>query len=909
MNVRQLDGPKRGGSRGGRGRRVAAVSTVGWTLAAFLAVAVAAAPPAGAVAACNANLGAGGGTQSFGRNPTGVLGDGTLISRSAPVDVTDLGAGAGIIDVQASTHSLALANDGTVYAWGRNDLGQLGTGDTATATIPVAVSGLGAGSGVIAISAGGFHSLALKADGSVVAWGSNSNGQLGNNSTTNSLTPVPVNGLGTGSGVTAISAGGFYSLALKSDGSVVSWGSDSNGQLGNNSTVDTKVPGPVSAPGNTGVTAISAGPFHALARKSDGSAIAWGFNGGTAGTSRLGDGTNTDRLVPVPVLTSTGPAVPISGVTAVSAGATHSLALKAGAVFAWGTNGNGQIGNNSTNNTLVAVAANAPGNATVTAISAGGTHSMAVKADGSAIAWGNASDGRLGNGAISGNVLVPSLVAFLGVGAGVLKVAAGTEHGLVVKSGASVAGCGGTPQSAMVGTAYTTVLQAVVRNAANATVGAGVSVTFTAPATGASGSFASPGSGPVAVATTDANGVATAPVFTANNTSGSVVVTVSAPATPSGAAIRLTNTAGPPASIAASAGTPQTAGVGTAFGVDLAAQVNDALGNPAAGSVVTFTAPDTGAGGTFAGGLRVATGTADSRGVATAPVFTANQTVGTYAVTATVPGVSGPATFTLTNSVAVVVNARTGKGYSLVAADGGVFAFGDARFIGSTGATKLNKPIVGMANTPTDKGYWLVASDGGIFSFGDAAFKGSTGGTKLNQPIVGMAPTPSGKGYWLVASDGGIFTYGDATFKGSTGATVLNQPIVGMASTPSGNGYWLVASDGGIFAFGDATFTGSTGATKLNKPIVGMAGTPSGKGYWLVASDGGIFAFGDAGFVGSAGATKLNKPIVGMADTPTGKGYWLVASDGGIFAFGDAKFIGSTGGSALNTLIVGLAAT
>ena len=93
-----------------------------------------------------------------------------------------------------------------------------------------------------------------------------------------------------------------------------------------------------------------------------------------------------------------------------------------------------------------------------------------------------------------------------------------------------------------------------------------------------------------------------------------------------------------------------------------------------------------------------------------------------------------------------------------------------------------------MAATPDGGGYWLVASDGGIFSFGDAKFYGSTGAIHLNQPIVGMAATPDGAGYWLVASDGGIFTFGDATFYGSTGAIHLNQPIVGMAGTSDGHG-------------------------------------------------------------------------------------------------------------------------
>ena len=284
-------------------------------------------------------------------------------------------------------------------------------------------------------------------------------------------------------------------------------------------------------------------------------------------------------------------------------------------------------------------------------------------------------------------------------------------------------------------------------------------------------------------------------------------------------------------------------------------------------------------------------------------------------ITFTAPG-SGttPTTTTVAGAPAagatpLGVAASAQSGYRLVASDGGVFAFGGARFFGSTGALKLNKPIVGMATTSSGDGYWLVASDGGVFAFGDARFLGSTGALRLNAPIVAMTPTPSGLGYRLVAADGGIFAFGDASFHGSTGATKLNKPIVGISATPSGKGYWLVASDGGVFSFGDARFAGSTGAITLARPVVGMAGTPSGGGYRLVASDGGIFAFGDARFLGSTGALKLNRPVVGMASTATGGGYWLVASDGGIFAFGDARFLGSTGAATLNLPMVGMAAS
>jgi ribosomal protein L24E len=210
---------------------------------------------------------------------------------------------------------------------------------------------------------------------------------------------------------------------------------------------------------------------------------------------------------------------------------------------------------------------------------------------------------------------------------------------------------------------------------------------------------------------------------------------------------------------------------------------------------------------------------------------------------------------------------------------------------------------------PAHAGYWLVANDGGIFSFGNAKFYGSTGGMHLNQPINGMARTHSGHGYWLVARDGGIFSFGDAKFHGSTGAIHLNQPIVGMAATPTGRGYWLVASDGGMFTFGDAKFYGSTGAMHLNQPITGMASTEKGHGYWLVAKDGGMFTFGDAKFYGSTGGQPLTAPITALTPTGSRHGYWIVGQNGDVFPFGDAQFFGSTGGIALNKPIVTAAAS
>jgi hypothetical protein len=223
-------------------------------------------------------------------------------------------------------------------------------------------------------------------------------------------------------------------------------------------------------------------------------------------------------------------------------------------------------------------------------------------------------------------------------------------------------------------------------------------------------------------------------------------------------------------------------------------------------------------------------------------------------------------------------------------------------------------PLVTPAVTPTaaaatqPNGYWLVATDGGIFSFGDAKFFGSTGAIKLNQPIVGMAATPTGNGYWMVATDGGIFSFGDAKFFGSTGNIKLNKPIVGMAPTPTGNGYWMVATDGGIFSFGDAKFFGSTGAINLNQPITGMAPTNSGAGYWMTATDGGVFNYGDGPFFGAAPSVPTSGPrqVVAMVPSATGGGYWQASAAGEVLAFGDAPDLGRA--SNLSRPIVGMTA-
>ena len=279
-------------------------------------------------------------------------------------------------------------------------------------------------------------------------------------------------------------------------------------------------------------------------------------------------------------------------------------------------------------------------------------------------------------------------------------------------------------------------------------------------------------------------------------------------------------------------------------------------------------------------------------------------TDGTFVVTADTPAgfkpkagvsvsVSGGAATPA--SADIIFSPVSVAGYWTVAADGGVFAYGEAKSYGSMGGKPLNSKIVGLIGAPDNLGYTLVAADGGIFAFGSAQFYGSMGGKPLNSPIVGISPTyeGDGAGYYLVAADGGIFAFGpDAAFHGSMGGKALNSPIVGMTSDVTDyEGYHLVAADGGVFSF-EAEFKGSAGALKLNKPIVGITpnlaydedtNLPKG-GYYLVASDGGVFAYG-ADFHGSAGALKLNKPVVGIDIASDGTGYTMVASDGGVFSY------------------------
>jgi regulator of chromosome condensation (RCC1) repeat-containing protein/Regulator of Chromosome Condensation (RCC1) repeat protein/Calx-beta domain-containing protein len=318
---------------------------------------------------------------AWGKNTSGELGNGLLKNSSTPVVVKNLGPGSGVIAVDGNAppktltnttgngHSMALKANGAVLGWGNNASGEVGNGTMTTPVVkPVTVSGLGAGSGVVAIAAGGSFSMALKSDGTVLAWGNNTSGEIGNGSagTTNVPTPSPVSGLSSGSGVTAIAAGTAFGMALKSNGTVWEWGDNHSGELGIGSTTDAHTPQQVS--GLSNVIAISAGDAFALALESDGSVWSWGNN--TSG--QLGNGTITDSSSPGPV-TGLGSG---SGVVDITTGFAHAIARTAsGSLYGWGDDKTGELGDGGTANKLTKESLPFT-NAAV--VSAGGAHTLAL---------------------------------------------------------------------------------------------------------------------------------------------------------------------------------------------------------------------------------------------------------------------------------------------------------------------------------------------------------------------------------------------------------------------------------------------------------------------------------------------------------------------------------------------------
>jgi alpha-tubulin suppressor-like RCC1 family protein len=327
---------------------------------------------------------------AWGSSTKGQLGDGSTVS--LPYSLSPKKIGSDFIAVSAGVgHSLGLKNDGTLRAWGDNTFGQLGDGTTTTSYVPKPID---SGSTYTAVSAGYNFSLALKNDGTLWAWGDNTYGQLGDGTTTPSHVPIPID---SGSTYTAISAGTAHSLALKSDGTLWAWGDNTYGELGDNSTTASHTPKQI----DSGYAAIAAGYLYSLAIKLDGTLMAWGNNDQV----NLGTGSSGDKHVPTQIDSGFWPVAGAISASKFSVlGNTtvyyHSLALKNdGSLWAWGDNLFGQLGDGSLTPSYAPKQILVDSGFGFTAVSAGeDDHSLAIKNDGSLWAWGRNTCGALGDG-------------------------------------------------------------------------------------------------------------------------------------------------------------------------------------------------------------------------------------------------------------------------------------------------------------------------------------------------------------------------------------------------------------------------------------------------------------------------------------------------------------------------------
>jgi alpha-tubulin suppressor-like RCC1 family protein len=358
----------------------------------------------------------------WGDNSKGQRGNGTTdaLPLLVPTVVSSL---SGIQAVSSGGAScLALSQDGTVWAWGANESGELGQPLAPYNAVPTQIAGL---SDIIAISGGLQYNLALARDGLVWAWGSNGSGQLGNGTVSVSIpTPAAITSL---TSVTAIAAGGYHSVALKSDGTVWCWGINNNAQIGTGST-SPSVPSPFQVPGLTSVAAIGAGFEHTVVAKKNGSVLAWG----QSSQDQVGVVTGTTVPVATPTLVST-----LSGIVSVSGSMADSMALGSdGSVWVWGDNNNGgELGNGTSY--LEPLPQQVPNFAGVVGASAGSGWMMAVRSDGSAWVWAGQVHGIYGKGTStpSPTPAVPMKIAAL---SGVSALSAGGNHELAILTNGTV---------------------------------------------------------------------------------------------------------------------------------------------------------------------------------------------------------------------------------------------------------------------------------------------------------------------------------------------------------------------------------------------------------------------------------------------------------------------------------------
>jgi alpha-tubulin suppressor-like RCC1 family protein len=352
---------------------------------------------------------------AWGLNSYGRLGTNNVLSRRSPVEV--VGGFTDWVQISAGGyHTAAIRDNGTAWAWGRNNYGQLGDNSTTSKSSPVSV--VGGFTDWVQIDAGALHTVAIRSNGTAWAWGSNGNGRLGDNSTTNTSSPVSV--VGGYTDWVQIRGGRFHTAAIRANGTAWAWGWNGYGQLGDNSTTSRRSPVSVVGGYTDWVQIDACFSFHTAAIRANGTAWAWGRNG----NGQLGDNSTTNRSSPVSV---------VGGYTdwvQISAGGYHNAAIRAnGTAWAWGRNASGQLGTNNTTNTSSPVSV-VGGFTDWVQIDGGGYHTFALRANGTAWAWGSNSNGRLGdNSTTNRSSPVSEVIGFTDW----VQIGGGREHNVGIR--------------------------------------------------------------------------------------------------------------------------------------------------------------------------------------------------------------------------------------------------------------------------------------------------------------------------------------------------------------------------------------------------------------------------------------------------------------------------------------------
>jgi alpha-tubulin suppressor-like RCC1 family protein len=350
------------------------------------------------------------GLGSFGR-----LGDNTAIDKSLPVSV--VGGYTDWIQVSGGQdHSLGLRANGTAWAWGSGTSGRLGDGTVVTKSSPVSV--IGGFTDWIQVDAGFTHSLGIRANGTAWAWGLGTSGQLGDGIEVSRSSPVSV--IGGYTDWIQVSGGGTHSLGLRANGTAWAWGPGADGRLGDDTIVNKS--SPVSVVGGfTDWIQVSGGGSHSVGLRTNGTAWAWG----TGANGRLGNGTILNRSSPVSVIGGFTDWIQVS-----AGGDGHSLGLRAnGTAWAWGLNSQGQLGDGTAVSKLSPVSV-VGGFTDWIQVSAGNFHSLGLRANGTAWAWGFGTSGQLGDGTA---VNKSSPVSVVGGYTDWIQVAAGNTHSFALR--------------------------------------------------------------------------------------------------------------------------------------------------------------------------------------------------------------------------------------------------------------------------------------------------------------------------------------------------------------------------------------------------------------------------------------------------------------------------------------------